>query len=196
MTQQPSVHQHSQSSSADRAPGSTSHGHFEPEPLRLTRNLAELLGELRVALPGVQVLFAFLLTVPFSARFTALTQLQRHAYFAVLSLTAVATALLIAPTAYHRLVFRRGKRRELIDFANLVVILGLGALALSIVVAMMLIADVAFGWPVAVVSGTFAAATFLSLWYLIPLSARGPVQNPETELDDENLDSSLTEPGE
>src|SRR6266513_2050259 len=84
---------------------------------RLDRNFNELLGELRIALPGVQVLFAFLLTVPFAQGFTKMSGFERGVYFAVLLLTAVSSAFLIAPTAYHRLQFRQGRKHEILFFA-------------------------------------------------------------------------------
>src|SRR3712207_2750878 len=79
---------------------------------RGAREVVELLQELRIVLPGVQVLFAFLLTVPFAARFAELTDAQRYVFFATLLCTAAATALLIAPTAQHRLLFRKGAREH------------------------------------------------------------------------------------
>src|SRR3954465_1461509 len=112
---------------------------------RVDRNFNELLGELRIALPGVQVLFAFLLTVPFAQGFSELTGFERGIYFAVLLLTALACAFLIAPTAYHRLQFRRGRKLEILFFANRAAVLGLGALALAMTGAVLLITDFLFG---------------------------------------------------
>ena len=121
---------------------------------RVDRNFNELLGELRIALPGVQVLFAFLLTVPFAQGFPQLTGFERGVYFAVLLLTALASALLIAPTAYHRIQFHQGRKREILSFANRAAVLGLGALALAMTGAILLITDFLFG----------------SLWYALPLA--------------------------
>src|SRR5258705_9613810 len=90
----------------------------ETDAERVDRNFTELLGELRIALPGVQVLFAFLLTVPFAQGFTSLTQFERDLYLVVLLLTALASALLIAPTAYHRVLFRKGYKPQILTFAN------------------------------------------------------------------------------
>ena len=137
---------------------------------RVDRNFNELLGELRIALPGVQVLFAFLLTVPFAQGFPQLTGFERGLYFAVLLLTALASALLIAPTAYHRLQFRRGRKREILSFANRAAVLGLGALALAMTGAILLITDFLFGAAVAIPVGTATALLFGSLWYLLPLA--------------------------
>ncbi len=144
---------------------------------RVDRNFNELLGELRIALPGVQVLFAFLLTVPFAQRFSELTGFQRGLYFAVLLLTALACALLIAPTAYHRLQFRRGRKEEILFFANRAAVLGLAALASAMTGAVLLITDLLFGIAAAIPVGAGAALMFASLWYLLPLhrGRRSPV---------------------
>jgi hypothetical protein len=144
----------------------------ETEWERLDRNLNQLLGELRVALPGVQVLFAFLLTVPFSQGFLDLSDFQRDAYFVVLALTAISTILLIAPTAYHRVVFREGLKREIVAYSNRVVILGLGVLALAMTTAVALIAHIVFGEAAAIATGLVALALFVLLWYALPLVAR------------------------
>jgi predicted outer membrane lipoprotein len=136
---------------------------------RLDRNFNELLGELRVALPGVQVLFAFLLTVPFAQRFSELNGFQRGVYFAVLLLTALACAFLIAPTAYHRLQFRRGRKEEILFFANRAAMLGLAALALAMTGAIVLISDFLFGARGAIPAGAAAALLFGTLWYLLPI---------------------------
>jgi hypothetical protein len=137
---------------------------------RVDRNFNELLGELRIALPGVQVLFAFLLTVPFAQGFPRLTGFERGIYFAVLLLTALSCALLIAPTAYHRLQFRQGRKEEILFFANRAAVLGLGALALAMTGAILLITDFLFGASAAIPIGAATALLFGSLWYLLPLS--------------------------
>jgi uncharacterized protein DUF6328 len=139
---------------------------------RVDRNFNELLGELRIALPGVQVLFAFLLTVPFAQGFTNLSGFERGIYFAVLLLTALASAFLIAPTAYHRLLFRRGRKLEILFFANRAAVLGLGALALAMSGAILLITHFLFGAAAAIPVGCASLLLFGSLWYLLPL-ARG-----------------------
>ena len=140
---------------------------------RVDRNFNELLGELRIALPGVQVLFAFLLTVPFAQRFSQLTGFERGVYFAVLLLTALACAFLIAPTAYHRLQFRQGRKLEILFFANRAAVLGLGALALAMTGAVLPITDFLFGTAAAIPIGAAAALLFGSLWYLLPLARGG-----------------------
>ncbi|RJK93883.1 amine oxidase [Vallicoccus soli] len=138
----------------------------------LDRNLNELLQELRVAQTGVQILFAFLLTLPFNARFDGTTEVQRVAYVVTLLLSAAATGTLIAPVAFHRLVFRRGKREELVRVANTLAVVGLGLLLLAVSGAVFLVVDVVVGGTGAVLLAGGAAAWFLVLWVLLPLRAR------------------------
>jgi hypothetical protein len=144
----------------------------EDQSERINRELIELLNELRVALPGVQVLFAFLLTVPFSQGFVQTTQFQRDLLFGILAATAVSAALLIAPSAWHRLRFRQ-QDKELILFAsNRMAVLGLGFLAAAMVGAVMLIANYAFSETLTIVSGIVAFVIFGGLWYALPLARR------------------------
>lgn len=144
----------------------------ETEKQRLDRNLMELLGELRIALPGVQVLFAFLLAVPFQTGFRRVTTFQRDTYFATLCCALLASAFLIAPTPFHRLTFRLHQKRALVAIANRLAITGLALLALAMSGVILLISDVLFGTPVAVVATTLAAATFALLWGVLPLLYR------------------------
>src|SRR5215204_4545515 len=136
---------------------------------RLNRELIELLNELRVALPGVQVLFAFLLIVPFSQRFSSVTLLQRHVYFAVLLCAALSAALLIAPSSHHRLLWRQHAREERLRAANRLSIGGLAFLALAMIGAIFLITDVLFGGVAAAVSAVGLGAVFVWYWYGQPL---------------------------
>jgi hypothetical protein len=147
-------------------------GREESEGERLDRNLAELLQELRVALPGVQVLFAFLLAVPFQQNFTEISSFQEKVYFATLLCTAISAASLISPTAYHRLNFHLQQKRELVLVSNRLAIIGLGFLALAMTGAIMLITDVLFGGVATVVFSSAAAAMFVTLWGLLPLRRR------------------------
>lgn len=148
-------------------------GREESEDERLDRNLGELLQELRVALPGVQVLFAFLLAVPFQGNFTKITPFQEKVYFATLLCTAISAALLISPTAYHRLTFHLQQKRALVSLSNRLAIAGLGFLALAMTGAIMLITDFLFGSLAATVAFSLAAATmFITLWGLLPLRRR------------------------
>lgn len=136
---------------------------------RYDRNLLELLNELRVALPGVQVLFAFLLAVPFQQRWDDVTVFQRDVFFITLCLVLISTILLIAPTAYHRLNFRAGRKREIVEASNKLAIAGLGVLALALVGVMVLITDVLFGTAMTIVVGVIAALLFAALWAILPL---------------------------
>jgi hypothetical protein len=136
---------------------------------RLNREVIELLNELRVAIPGVQVLFAFLLIVPFSQGFASVTTLQQYVYFATMLCTAVATALLIAPTSHHRLLWRQHEREKRLQMGNRLTIAGLSFLALAVVGAVFLISDVVFGLVTAVVATVCIALVFLWFWYGQPL---------------------------
>ena len=144
----------------------------ETEMQRLDRNLTELLGELRVALPGVQVLFAFLLTVPFSQRFADVTPFQEKVYFVTLMLTAVASALLIAPTSHHRIQFRQRDKSHIVKTGNQLAIGGLAALALAMVGAVLLITDFLFGTAATIAVTAVAFLMFTSIWYAMPISRR------------------------
>jgi hypothetical protein len=148
----------------------------ETEAERLDRNLGELLQELRVALPGVQVLFAFLLAVPFQRNFNEITPFQEKLYFATLLLTALSAALLISPSAYHRLTFRLQQKDDLVLVSNRLAIAGLGCLALAMTLAIMLITDMLFGGVAMAVTGALALAVFVMLWYALPLWRRSRIR--------------------
>ena len=148
-------------------------GREESEDTRLDRNLSELLQELRVALPGVQVLFAFLLAVPFQQNFTKITAFEEKVYFGTLLCTAISAALLISPSAYHRLTFHLQQKRQLVFLANRLTIAGLGFLALAMTGAIMLITDVLFGGVATIAFSAAAATMFATLWGLLPLQRRG-----------------------
>jgi hypothetical protein len=142
----------------------------EEKSQRINRELIELLNELRVALPGVQVLFAFLLTVPFSQGFTKTTDFQRDLFFGVLAATAISAALLIAPSAWHRLRFRHRDKELILIGSNRMAIAGLGFLAVAMVGAVMLIADFAFSETLTIVSGIVATLVVGGLWYAVPVA--------------------------
>lgn len=141
----------------------------ESEQQRIDRELIELLNELRVALPGVQVLFAFLLTVPFAQGFTTATDFQRDLFFGILAATAISAALLIAPSSWHRLRFRQQDKARIMFASNRMAIAGLGFLALAMIGAVMLIANYVFSDALTIVAGALAALLFGSLWYALPL---------------------------
>src|SRR3954454_15195743 len=147
-------------------------GREESEAERLDRNLGELLQELRIALPGVQVLFAFLLAVPFQQNFSKISEFEKKIYFATLLLTALSAALLIAPSAYHRLTFRYQQKHRLVFISNRLAIAGLCSLALAMTCAILLITDLLFGTVAAVVTTTFSFSTFFLLWSVLPLRRR------------------------
>jgi len=147
-------------------------GSDESRSERLNRELIELLNELRVALPGVQVLFAFLLTVPFSSRFTTITSGQRALYFATLVGTTIATVLFMAPTAFHRIRFRQGDKERILRVSNVLAIVGIASMGISITLAITLIADLLFGVAAAVAVGMSAFVVMGVLWFAYPLSRR------------------------
>jgi predicted neutral ceramidase superfamily lipid hydrolase len=139
---------------------------------RADRELIELLNELRVALPGVQVLFAFLLTIPFSQRFGVLDSGDRRIYFAAVLATAAATLLLIAPTAHHRLRFRSPVKEDLLRFANAFAIAGLVCLAFAVTATTFVITDVIYPGTLPRVVAAVLAGAFLVGWFLVPLLYR------------------------
>ena len=144
-------------------------GRHESNQERVDRNLAELLQELRVALPGVQVLFAFLLTVPFTQRFSELSLFEEKLYFGVLLCTALSSAFLIAPSVSHRILFRRQEKEYLVTVANRLALAGTAFLALAMCGAVALISNLVFGSAVAVIATSGVALVFAVLWYAVPL---------------------------
>jgi Kef-type K+ transport system membrane component KefB len=155
-------------------------GDRETKAERLDRELNELLQELRVVLPGVQVLLAFLLTAPFQQRFAQLPGTLRNAFFASIVCATVATALLIAPSAHHRLRWREGEKERLLQMANRLAIWGTLFLAAAIVLALYVITNVLFATWLALVTAALAAALFAWLWYALPLFGRSSRQEQLT----------------
>ncbi|MEA2321094.1 MAG: hypothetical protein QOD81_944 [Solirubrobacteraceae bacterium] len=137
----------------------------EDEQERLNRQMMELLNELRVAMPGVQVLFGFLLTVPFQQRFAQVTDFQRTVYFATLIAAAVATAFLIAPSAYHRVMFEQHDKPTIIRVGTVQMLVGLGALALAMNGAVLLVTDVLFDGGTVTVTVAALATVYFALWF-------------------------------
>jgi hypothetical protein len=168
-------------SSADQ----TEHVETDPddrdrEERKRDRQMVELLNELRIALPGVQILFAFLLTVPFSVRFERLTEFQRDVYYVTLIGTVLSAACLIAPSAAHRLRFHQGERTWIVESANDLMIAGLAFLALALGGSVLLITDVMFdGARVWLYTGA-VWAVIIGLWFVRPLlrHARGRSSGP------------------
>lgn len=148
-------------------------GSDEDRSARLNRELIELLNELRVVLPGVQVLFAFLLTVPFSERFNQTTDEQRGVYFLCFVATALASVTLLAITSQHRLRWRAGAKEELLQRANRLAIVGMLFLAVAIGSAVFLVTDFVYQNVAAGAATGVIVATILWLWFGQPLVQRG-----------------------
>ena len=144
----------------------------ESEEERADRNLGELLQELRVAGLGVQVLFGFLLSLPFTNRFTHLSPGQRNLYLGTIVLAAVATALLLGPVAYHRLVFRQGQKERLVRAANVMAIAGLATVGLAVSAAVLLVTDYVSSGLTAALITAFVTMLFAGLWFALPLARR------------------------
>jgi len=140
----------------------------ESKEERLNRELIELLNELRVALPGVQMLFGFLLAVPFSQRFGTITTTQRHVYYVTFLSTAFATVFFIAPTAYHRLRFRQRDKEQLVQTASRLTIVGTWFLALALAGAVFVVTDLIFKTTVTAIATATVAAALVILWYGLP----------------------------
>jgi hypothetical protein len=136
------------------------------------RNLGELIQELRVAGLGVQVLFGFLLSLPFTTRFVQLSTAQRDLYLTSVILAAVATTLLIGPVAYHRLVFRRGMKERLVRYANVLAILGLATVGGSVLAAVLLVTWYVGGALAGGVITAIVGVMLLSLWFTVPTIKR------------------------
>jgi cobalamin synthase len=140
------------------------------EEAKRDRQMIELLNELRVALPGVQILFAFLLTVPFANRFPKITDFQRDVFYITLVATTVSAACLIAPSAAHRLRFHKQERMWLIESANVLLIAGLAFLAVAIGAAFLLVTDLLFDGPRVWIYSAVIWVIILALWFGRPLS--------------------------
>jgi hypothetical protein len=148
---------------------------------RSDRHLSELMQEVRVAQTGVQVLFGFLLTVPFTSRFSSLSGGQRLLYVATLAAAGAAAMFLIAPSAHHRILFRCGDKEHVVRMANRYAIGGLACVALAMVGALVFVADVILGSPAAGAIGAVCAAGPLWCWYLQPLRRRRALHRSRPE---------------
>ena len=155
-----------------RSPQRSGDSSRESHKERIDRELMELLNELRVALPGVQFLFAFLLVVPFQQRGAELTDFQRDVYFVTLLAAAVATGLLIAPAAQHRVLFRQQDKEALLRRSNRSATLGLTVLAVAIVSAVLLVTDVVFDLTLAWFTAAVVAALLAWWWLAVPFWKR------------------------
>ncbi len=147
-------------------------GPDEPEQARLARNMSELLQELRVVQNGVQILFAFLLSVAFAARFGSASTFERVTMVITVSLTTVSAALLMAPAAWHRVYFRQGRREDILRWGNRFAIIGVAFLAAAMTGAVLLVVDAVFGASAAVPIAGAAALLFSTIWFVIPIVRR------------------------
>lgn len=149
--------------------GGPARGRDESEQERYDRNLVELMGELRVALPGVQVLFAFLLIAPFNQRFGTASEFDRKLYFATLLLTTLSSILLIAPTVMHRLTFQQGQKSYIVRTSNRLTIAGLAVLSVAMTSAVALVTHYLFGQSTAIITSAAVLAAFAGIWFALPL---------------------------
>jgi Kef-type K+ transport system membrane component KefB len=152
---------------------------------RLNRELMELLQELRVVIPGVQVLLAFLLTAPFQQRFAQLPGSMRNAFFASIACATLATAFLIAPSAHHRLRWRAGEKERLVRLGNQMAIAGTVFLAAAIVLALYVVTDVLFTTNLAVLTAIASLVVFVGLWYVVPMLGRSSSDDSDEEPEDD-----------
>lgn len=157
----------------------------ETERQRWQRNFADLLQELRVAQTGVQILFAFLLTLPFSNGFTRTSGFQKDVYIVALLAAAAATAMIISPVAFHRALFRQGRKPELVRFAHKMASAGLAFMLISMVSAVLLITDFVLDRAVALLLSGVAGLWFLTFWVILPFARRNW---GEDDIDDEDDD--------
>ncbi|SCG63770.1 DUF6328 family protein [Micromonospora halophytica] len=160
----------------------------ESDRQRWQRNFADLLQELRVAQTGVQILFAFLLTLPFSAGFDRTSGFQKDVYIVALLAAAAATAMIISPVAFHRALFRQGRKPELVRFAHRMASGGLAFMLISMVSAVLLITDFVLDRSIAFVLSGIAALWFLTFWVFLPFARRNW---GEDDIDDDDDDPKV-----
>ncbi|MFC3740560.1 DUF6328 family protein [Paractinoplanes deccanensis] len=155
----------------------------ETEKQRWDRNFADLLQELRVAQTGIQILFAFLLTLPFSSGFPKVTQFQKDTYVVALLAAAGATAMIIAPVAFHRALFRQGRKPELVRYAHRMASGGLAFLLVSMVASVLLITDFILARPIAFIFSALTAIFFVTFWAGIPWLRRNWIEDDSEDAD-------------
>jgi membrane-bound acyltransferase YfiQ involved in biofilm formation len=139
----------------------------ETESERLDRQLDQLLQELRVAMPGVQVLFAFLLAVPFQQRFEKVTEFQKDVYFVTLLAAAAASAFFIAPTAFHRIRFQDRDKPFLVAMSSKLMVAGLACLAIAMTGAVLLVSDVLFDGAAVTITVAITGALYVGMWFVL-----------------------------
>jgi small-conductance mechanosensitive channel len=160
----------------------------ESHDQRVNRELIELLNEIRVALPGIQVLLAFLLAVPFSQRFSLVSPFERAIYFVTVLLALITTVLLIAPSSYHRLNFRRRNKDQILFVSNRLMIIGIGFLSLALTGVVVLVTSVVYGTVATIVVGVVAFLLMAWFWYGLPLWHRRAMNAADaTDAEDPSL---------
>jgi hypothetical protein len=147
---------------------------------RLNRNLEQLLEELRVVLPGIQVLLAFLLAVPFATRFGLVDAFDRRVFLVALLLAAASSVLLMAPSIHHRLLFHRGQKEYLVELGSRLAIAGFTLLALAVSTALLVVADVVEGRTTAWIVFAGSLVLYGATWYAVPLRRRSEIEHPPT----------------
>ena len=140
---------------------------------RVNRELIELLNELRIALPGVQVLFAFLLVLPFQQGFAEISDADRGVYIVALIASALAAALLIAPSMYHRLNFRRQVKEQMLFDSNKLAVSGILLTGIGVACSIFLVVDVVIGQAPAIVATAATTVVYALVWLALPLARRG-----------------------
>ncbi len=166
----------------------------ETEKQRWDRNFADLLQELRVAQTGVQILFAFLLTLPFSSGFPQANAFQKDVYMVALISAAFATALIISPVAFHRALFRQGRKPELVRYAHRMATSGLACMLVSMVSSVLLVTDYVLDARWAVVLTVISGGWFLTFWAILPVTHRNWAEDDDRDgfvLDDAPADSAI-----
>jgi len=144
----------------------------ETEKERVDRELIEFLNEVRVVLPGVQVLFAFLLTLPFTGTFDTITGYELFAYSIAFYFTAMAAVLMITPTSFHRLRFRKGDKEAILRASNRLILGGIACLGVAIIAVVWLVSELVFTDVIANMIAVVAAAIVVLLWLVLPLQRR------------------------
>jgi uncharacterized protein DUF6328 len=158
----------------------------ESEKQRWDRNFADLLQELRVAQTGVQILFAFLLTLPFSSGFPHTTAFQKDVYVIALMSAAFATAMIISPVAFHRALFRQGRKPELVRYAHRMATGGLAFMLISMVSSVLLITDYLLNLVAAIILTAVAGGWFLTFWAIVPWFRRNWIDEADEEADEQS----------
>jgi len=167
----------------------------ESEKERWDRNFADLLQELRVAQTGVQILFAFLLTLPFSNGFPKTTAFQKDTYVVALIAAAFATAMIISPVAFHRALFRQGRKPELVRYAHRMATGGLAFMLIAMVSSVLLITDYLLNIWVALILTAITAGWFLTFWAIVPFARRNWMDEDDEE-ENQNFAEEAAEPSE